>query len=141
MEYTYKMWKSSDIYNFDIEFNRIESYNKYCKDWLYSYYGTTLPIQIKNDWTMEDIIDLTNYNNLKSNVNACVSRINSIYNVETTKILTIIDTYNQSFDYYKANEIEEMLKDYLSKLGSLQFLYNVSGLTTSGNNLKLNGVM
>ena len=41
----------------------------------------------------------------------------------------------------KANELEVRLKEYLSYLGNKQWENNISGLTTTGNNLKLNGVL
>ena len=135
MEYTYREWDASDYYNFYIEFNRIESYNEYCKEWLL-YYGVEISITSKTNWTMEDIVDLQDYNRVKRNINTILSAINS-----STNRLSISTLYNQSFNVEKANELEDKLKEYLSYLGNLQFAYNISGLTTTGNNLKLNGVM
>lgn len=135
MEYTFKNWNSNDFYNFNIEFNRIESYNEYCREWL-QYYGINIVITNKTNWTINDIVDLQDYNRVKNNINTILSAINISDNQ-----LTISSQYNQSFNEEKANEIEEKLKAYLSYLGNLQFAYNISGLTTTGNSLKLNGVM
>ena len=135
MEYTFKNWNSNDFYNFNIEFNRIESYNEYCREWL-QYYGINIVITNKTNWTINDIVDLQDYNRVKNNINTILSALNISDNQ-----LTISSQYNQSFNKEKANEIEEKLKAYLSYLGNLQFAYNISGLTTTGNSLKLNGVM
>lgn len=135
MEYTFKNWNSNDFYNFNIEFNRIESYNEYCREWL-QYYGINIVITNKTNWTINDIVDLQDYNRVKNNINTILSALNISGNQ-----LTISSQYNQSFNEEKANEIEKKLKAYLSYLGNLQFAYNISGLTTTGNSLKLNGVM
>lgn len=135
MDYTYKNWENNDIYNFNIEFNRIESYNEYCKQWL-AYYNIGISIESKVNWTIEDIVDINDYNRVKNNINVILNAINS-----STNRLTISSQYNQVWNVEKANEIETKLKEYLSFLGNTQFQYNISGLTISGNNLKLNGVV
>ena len=135
MNYTFKTWKNDDYYNFNIEFNRIESYNKYCKEWL-SYYGINVTFTSKNNWNIYDVIDIKDYNRVKTNINILINAIGS--NINNLNIST---QYNQVWNVDKANELEKRLKEYLKFLGEYQFAYNITGLSLSGNNLKLNGVM
>ena len=135
MNYTFKTWKNDDYYNFNIEFNRIESYNKYCKEWL-SYYGINVTFTSKNNWNIYDVIDIKDYNRVKTNINILINAIGS-----NTNNLNISTQYNQVWNVDKANELEKRLKEYLKFLGEYQFAYNITGLSLSGNNLKLNGVM
>ena len=70
MEYTFRNWNKNDIYNFNIEFNRIEEYNKYIELWLKNYYGFSFETLVhKTDWTIEDIVDLNDFNRVKRNIN------------------------------------------------------------------------
>ena len=136
MGYTYKQWNFNDIYDFNIEFNRIEGYNEYCKKWLKDYFGISISIENKNNWTIKDIVDLQDYNRVKNNINIILDIINS-----SILRLTTSQQVNQVFNIDKANELEIRLKEYLVYLGEMQFLYNITGLTSCGNNLKLNGVL
>ena len=134
--YAYKNWKDEDVYDFYLEFNRIESYNEYCKNWLENYFNTPVGMALsKTDWSINDIVDLQDYNRVKYNINALLNALklgqNLIFNNQP----------NQIFNSQKANEIEAKLKEYLNTLGNMQFKYQISGLTTSGNNLKLGGVL
>ena len=136
MAHTFKNWENNDIYDFYIEFNRIGSYNEYCKQWL-AYYNIGIEFDNnKTDWTINDIVDIKDYNRLKSNINVILDVIKS-----NSNRLAISTQYNQVWNVNKANEIEEKLKEYLTFLGDMQFAYNISGLSTTGNDLKLNGVM
>ena len=54
MNYTYKTWDYNQYYDFYIEFNRIESYNEYCKEWL-SYFGKEVTFTSKTNWEIQDI--------------------------------------------------------------------------------------
>ena len=137
MSYTFKNWSFNDVYDFYIEFNRIESYNEYCRNWLNDYYNIDNKIYFtsKTNWTMNDIVDLQDYNRVKRNINAILNAIES-----DNLRLTTSEQVNQVFNVDKANEMEIRLKEYLSYLGQLQFVYNITGLTTTGNNLKLGGV-
>lgn len=135
MNYTFKTWKNDNYYNFNIEFNRIESYNEYCKEWL-SYYGINVSFTSKNNWNIYDVIDIKDYNRVKTNINILINAIGS-----NTNNLNISTQYNQVWNVDKANELEKRLKEYLKFLGEYQFTYNITGLSLSGNNLKLNGVM
>lgn len=135
MSHTFKEWNFNDFYDFYIEFNRIESYNEYCKNWLKNYYNFNISFTSKTDWAIEDIVDLQDYNRVKKNINIILNTIDS-----SITRLTTSEQVNQVFNVDKANEIEIRLKEYLSYLGNLQWLENRSGLTTTGNNLKLGGV-
>ena len=135
MSYTFKTWNNDDYYNFNIEFSRIESYNEYCKEWL-SYYGINVTFTSKTYWRISDMIDVKDYNRVKNNINILINAIGS-----NTNNLNISTQYNQVWNVNKANELEERLKEYLKFLGEYQFAYNITGLSLSGNNLKLNGVM
>ena len=129
-----KVWSNKDIYNFSIEFNRIESYNVYCVEWL-SYYGIKLQITSKTNWQYSDIPDIKDFNRIKSNINILINALDIDYNN-----LNINTQFNQTFDYTKANEIEQRLSAYLKQLGEMQFAYNITGLATTGNSLRLGGV-
>ena len=131
--YTYKIWHNNDIYNFNEEFNRIESKNEYCKKWL-AYFGISTSITNKFDWNNNDIVDLNDYNRVKRNINIILS------NTGNPKRLSINSQENQTFNSTKANEIEDVLKDNISNIGSVQFKNNVCGISTCGNNIKLGGV-
>ena len=135
MNYTFKTWNNDDYYNFNIEFSRIESYNEYCKEWL-SYYGINVTFTSKTYWRISDMIDVKDYNRVKNNINILINAIGS-----NTNNLNISTQYNQVWNVNKANELEKRLKEYLKFLGEYQFAYNITGLSLSGNNLKLNGVM
>ena len=134
MNYTFRNWSFNDVYDFYIEFNRIESYNEYCKKWL-SYYNVNISFTSKTDWTINDIVDLQDYNRVKKNINAILNAIDS----NSTR-LTTSEQVNQVFNVDRANDMEIRLKEYLSYLGQMQFTDNTTGLTTTGNNLKLGGV-
>ena len=137
MEYTFKNWNKNDIYNFNIEFNRIEEYNKYIELWLKNYYGFSFETLVhKTDWTIEDIVDLNDLNRVKRNINVLLKQL-SISNNE----LRIVYIDNYFFDEVKANQIESRLKSNLEVIGNSQWQYNITGLTTCSNNdLKLGGV-
>ncbi len=125
-------WNKDDIYNFAIEFNRIEKYNEYCKQWL-KYYGINVDFTSKINWNIQDIPSLQDYNRIKENINLLLDIINS-----SSIKLNIANYINQTFDYIKANELEIKLNDYLSMLTKMQFQDNITGLTSCGNSLKLN---
>ena len=137
MEYTFRNWNKNDIYNFNIEFNRIEEYNKYIELWLKNYYGFSFETLVhKTDWTIEDIVDLNDFNRVKRNINVLLEQL-SISNNE----LPIVYIDNYFFDDTKANEIESRLISNLEVIGNSQWQYNITGLTTCSNNdLKLGGV-
>ena len=137
MEYTFKNWNTSDIYNFNIEFNRIEEYNKYIESWLKNYYGFSFETLVhKTKWTIEDIVDINDFNRLKNNINVLLKQLSNSNNE-----LPIVYIDNYFFDVKKANEIENRLISNLEILGNSQWQYNITGLTTCSNNdLKLGGV-
>lgn len=137
MEYTFKNWTTSNYYNFNVEFNRIESYNEYCKYWLNTYFGKSVSFTSKTDWTINDIVDIKDYNRVKENINILIRAID----IPLQDLAVDKTTYNQVFNVDKANEIETRLKANLQQIGERQFTYNVCGLTTCGNNLKLGGVL
>ena len=128
-------WKNTDIYNFNIEFNRIESYNEYVEKWLKNYYNFEFEtLTHKTNWTMNDFVDLKDYNRVKNNINVLLTQVN-----QTESKLPIRDTLNQIFDNDSANAIEKTLTLNLKILGENQFLYNITNLTICGNNLKIYG--
>lgn len=134
MEYTYKKWEKENYYNFFVEFNRIESYNEYCKSWLNNYFNKNVAFISKTDWQINDIVDIKDYNRVKTNINLLLSKIESL------NTLNVSSQFQQTFNVEKANEMENALKEYLQILGQWQFTYNRTGLTTTGsNNLKLVG--
>lgn len=131
-----KEWSNNDIYNFYVEFNRIESYNQYVEQWLKNYYKidfNNYNFNHKTNWNINDIIDLNDYNKVKKNINKLLNIINSI------NILTTSEQLNQTFNSAKANEIENSLNEILSYLGNLQFENKVCGLSMCGNNLNIVG--
>ena len=127
-----KEWKPNDIYNFNVELNRIENYNKYVENWLKTYYGVEGSLNHKIDWTINDIVDLKDINRIKNNINNLLNILGS------NASLTIVNQINQAWTSEKANEIENALREFISILGSLQFNNNITGLTISGQTLKLN---
>lgn len=129
-----KYWDNSKIYNFDIEFNRIEMYNEYCKTWLKNYYSQEIHDFIsKTNWTKNDIPDIRDLNRIKTNINYILSLL------DITNI-SISSQINQVWNSTKANEIENKLYSALKIIGEWQFSYNITGLSITGNNLKLGGV-
>ena len=143
MEYTYKNWSNNDIYDFNVEFNRIESYNYYCYYWLNVYYKLIFSLTDYNiEWTINDIVDINDFNRVKSHINLVYTNVHTLINDKSlAMLLQISNASNQSFNTRKANEIEQKLKYNLKGLGNKQFENNISGLTRCGNNLKLNGVI
>lgn len=136
MEYTFKKWNKNDVYNFNIEFNRIEEYNKYIELWLKNYYGFSFETLVhKTDWTIEDIVDLKDFNRVKRNINVLLKQLSNPINE-----LPIVYIDNYIFNDVKANEIENILIGNLEVIGNSQWQYNITGLTICGNNLKLGGV-
>lgn len=130
-----KTYTKNTIYNFYIEFNRIESYNEYIENWLKNYYGYTFATLIhKTNWNVNDIVDINDFNRVKGNINTLLNVIN-IDNMN----LGISQQINQIFNDVKANEIEVRLNINLKILGETQFSYNICGLTICGNDLKLGG--
>lgn len=129
-----KNWGNNDIYNFSIEFNRIEKYNNYCVEWL-KYYGSIVEINSKTDWNYNDIPDINDYNRIKGNINKIIDALSLSVNN-----LNISTQFNQQFNYSKANEMENALGESLKFLGEKQFAYQITGLAIVGNNLKLGGV-
>lgn len=136
MEYTFKNWQQNDIYNCDVEFNRIEGYNQYVENWLKTYYNmNSLNLQHKTNWTINDIPDLDDFNRIKRNINRLIPILDG------GSLLNISLATNYALSVSEANEIENALKRNLQELGNMQFSYNVTGLAiTSNNNLKLGGV-
>lgn len=116
MKYTYKEWTRNDYYNFNVEFNRIENYNEYCKYWLNNYFGKNISFTSKTDWTINDIVDIKDYNRVKENINLLIKTIK----INLQDLAVDKTTYNQVFNVQKANEIETRLKAYLKQLGEWQ---------------------
>ena len=129
-----KIWANNDIYNFSDEFNRIENYIEWCKNWL-AYYDIQVVVESKTNWVYNDIVDLQDYNRVKNNINILLNAINSNLN-----ILSISNELNQVWNVKKANEIEQRLYAIIDHISELQWRYNITGLTITGNSMKLGGV-
>lgn len=132
-------WHENDIYNFKVEFNRIETYNKYVDNWLHDYYkyNYTNPYTYKLDWSVLDIPDLLDYNRVKRTINLLSNQANSIY-----QNLDILEYPNiNRFSYINANDLEDRVFYNLRYVGGKQFSVNICGLSICGsqlNNLKMN---
>lgn len=133
-----KIWKINDDYNFADEFNRITNWVNWCceilKIDLSNYtrlrtnWGTSLPYLVE-----ENIIDLNDYNELKSAINEIE------FNLFGTRTLQIDE--RTIWDVDRANELERAIDLVVSYLSELQFKYQVCGASISGNGQKLNGVI
>lgn len=134
MQYLAKNWAKNDFYNFSEEWNRIESFNEYCYKWLNEYYKVLDETMInKTNWQYTDIPDLNDYNRIKSNMNALQKIFLSI------KPFTTRNVVNESFDFNKANALEQVLKENMLVLGNWQFSYEITGLSVCGNNDRIGG--
>lgn len=127
-----KEWKSNDIYNFNIELNRIENYNKYVENWLNTYYGFSTNLTHNVNWTVNDIVDVNDINRIKTNINILLEQLNE------SERLPISTQVNQVWTSKQANEIEETMRIYIEVLGDLQFGNNITGLAITGNDLRMN---
>lgn len=129
-----KIWARNDTYNFSDEFNRIESYIEWCKEWL-AYYEIQVVVESKTNWVYNDIVDLQDYNRVKNNINVLLGAIQS-----NMTILELRNEVNQVFNDIRANEIEQRLYLIIDYVSELQWRYNITGLTITGNSMKLGGV-
>lgn len=129
-----KIWARNDTYNFSDEFNRIESYIEWCKEWL-AYYEIQVVVESKTNWVYNDIVDLQDYNRVKNNINILLQAIES-----NLSLLEIRNQVNQNFNEIKANDIEQRLYSIIDYISELQWRYNITGLTITGNSMKLGGV-
>lgn len=131
MDYTFKNWNANHYYDFSVEFNRIESYNKYCNEWV-ELYGLKnndgYTFIHKTDWTYSDIVDLNAYNRVKRNINKLREYL------QLPSDLTIEEQAIQTFNHTKANELETKLKSYLALLGAMQFRSEITGNAVAGGN-------
>lgn len=128
-----KTWQSNYIYNFDVELNRIENYNSIVENWLVNYYGVSLNLTHKVDWTMYDIVDLQDINRVKSNINKLLEVLGESVRVPVNK-----SQVNQVWTSRSANELEQAMATAMEVLSQMQFSSNVTGLTICGNNSRLN---
>lgn len=129
-----KIWQRNDIYNFSDEFNRIEKYIEWCKEWL-AYYKIQVIIESKTNWVYNDIVDLQDYNRVKNNINILLQAIQS-----NLSLLEIRNEVNQNFNEIKANDIEQRLYSIIDRISEEQWRYNITGLTITGNSMKLGGI-
>lgn len=129
-----KIWARNDTYNFSDEFNRIESYIEWCKEWL-AHYEIQVIVESKTNWVYNDIVDLQDYNRVKNNINVLLGAIQS-----NMTILELRNEVNQVFNDIRANEIEQRLYSIIDYVSELQWRYNITGLTITGNSMKLGGV-
>ena len=129
-----KIWQRNDIYNFSDEFNRIEEYIEWCKEWL-AYYKIQVIVESKTNWVYNDIVDLQDYNRVKNNINILLQAIQS-----NLSLLEIRNEVNQNFNEIKANDIEQRLYSIIDRISEEQWRYNITGLTITGNSMKLGGI-
>lgn len=129
-----KIWKKNDIYNFSIELNRIEGYNKYCQEQL-AFLGITVDLTNKINWNENDVVDINDLNRVKKNINTLIGAIGlSVAN------LNISTQVNQNWTFEKANEIETKLDSILKVITNWQFKFDITGLKILGNDMRLGGV-
>lgn len=141
-----KEWKSSDYYNFDIEFNRLSKYTIYCNEWLYSYFnykGKSEPIVldetvINSNRDYWHIVDLAEYNSFKLEINKLIRDFKEEEN--SPKELDVYVNSNQNWTSDKANELERAIQYMVDFVGYKQFTNNVCGLSICGNNNRIGGV-
>lgn len=129
-----KTWKKTDIYNFSVEFNRIEGYNKYCQEQL-EILGISVDFINKTDWNENDIVDMNDLNRVKKNINLLLEAIDL-----SVSRLNISTQINQNWNSEKANELETRLESVLSVITNWQFMFDITGLKILGNEMKLGGV-
>ena len=129
-----KIWQRNDIYNFSDEFNRIEKYIEWCKEWL-AYYKIQVIVESKTNWVYNDIVDLQDYNRVKNNINILLQAIQS-----NLSLLEIRNEVNQNFNEIKANDIEQRLYSIIDRISEEQWRYNRTGLTITGNSMKVGGI-
>lgn len=130
-----KVWNSGQVYDFYIEFNRLEMYNEYCKSWLNNYYNYGIEnFKSKTDWTITDIVDLVNYNRVKTNINILCGAL------DIPKLDSNSYQVNQLWTSKKANDLETRVYNALDIISNWQFSYEITGLAICGNNLRLGGV-
>lgn len=123
-----KQWNNDDIYNFTIEFNRIENYNKYVEKWLREYFGFSFTsLTHKTDWTNNDIPDVNDLNRIKNNINRLLEIIGS-----RNRIL-IMNQVNQVWGVEQANEMESRLYENYDFVSNAQFQVNITGLSVCGS--------
>ena len=129
-----KTWKKTDIYNFSVEFNRIESYNKYCQEQL-AILGINVDFINKTDWNENDIVDMNDLNRVKKNINLLLEAIDL-----SVSRLNISTQINQNWTNEKANELETRLESIMNVITNWQFMFDITGLKILGNEMKLGGV-
>ncbi len=129
-----KTWKKTDIYNFSVEFNRIESYNKYCQEQL-EILGINVDFINKTDWNENDIVDMNDLNRVKKNINLLLEAIDL-----SVSRLNISTQINQNWTNEKANELETRLESIMNVITNWQFMFDITGLKILGNEMKLGGV-
>lgn len=130
-----KVWTSKDKYTFSENFNRYEQNNKYCMTWAIYLNIIDEEFDNKTNWTLNDIPTIFDYTRIKRNINTLVESLNLEY-----ENLSLLNTYNVSFNYINANDLEIRCKGIYDIIGVLQFRDNVTGLAICGNTLKLGGV-
>lgn len=130
-----KIWNKNDtISEFNIELNRIEGYNKYIENWLKNYYNYSFEtLNNKDNWTINDIPDINDFNRIKGNINVLLKQLDS-----NLSLLQQSQSLNQTLNSDKLNEIEIRLTSNMQTLGNAQFTYQLCGLSYCGDTLGLN---
>lgn len=139
-----KEWNYGDVYNFSIEFNRIESYNLYIEQWLKEYYGYSFTsLEHKTNWTISDIVDYKDFSRVSQNVGILFEHLSNIADKApirpNAKPINRVQN-NKVFNEMEANKIETYLNENNKKIGNMQFATKITGLAICGNENRLMGV-
>ena len=139
-----KEWNYGDVYNFSIEFNRIESYNLYIEQWLKEYYGYSFTsLEHKTNWTISDIVDYKDFSRVSQNVGILFEHLSNIADKRpirpNAKPINRVQN-NKVFNEMEANKIETYLNENNKKIGNMQFATKITGLAICGNENRLMGV-
>ena len=132
-----KEWNNKKVYNFSVEFNRIESYNQYVEKWLKEYFGINfgdVSFTHKTNWKETDIVDLNDLNRIRRNLNVL-----SYVTGDLIDPIPINTQLNQVWTSDKANELEEIVRVNMGGVGDMQFSNHITGLAVSGNTSRIVG--
>lgn len=109
--------------------NDIGKHNEYARKWL-GYFNKNITLENKIDWTINDIIDLQDYNKMKNNINIVLLALKK-------QGLSISQVNHQNLTDAKITAIKRKINEYQDWIGGSQEKYNVCGITTCGKELKI----
>lgn len=105
-----KTFSSSDVYDMIDDIQRVEDNCLILKNRISTLCGLDLKLDIKEDWTREDIPTIEEMERIRSNCERIVQVIGSEYS---------IPVFGDRFDYSRANQLEEALRktnEFLERL-------------------------